>query len=87
MTCEKCGVQLVVGSWPFCRDGHAPATKLFNVIGDECDIWQEHFGVTPEHFTSKGEMARRAKELGLVSMVRHVGEQGGDKSSKTSRWV
>jgi hypothetical protein len=62
---------------------------LFNVIGDEIvgGFVQEHFGVQPETFYSKSEMARRAKELGLVSMVRHVGEQGSDKSSKTSRWT
>lgn len=88
MTCPECGGTLVVGSWPFCKDGHAPATKLFNVIGDEIvgGFVQEHFGVQPETFYSKREMARRAKELGLVSMVRHVGEQGSDKSTKTSRW-
>lgn len=87
MTCEACGGELVVGSWPFCKGGHAPASKLFNVIGDECDVTQENFGVEPEHFTSKREMSRRAKELGLMPMVRHVGENGGDKSSKTVRWV
>lgn len=89
MTCELCGLELVIGSWPFCRDGHAPATQLFNVISDEIPggFVQEHFGPTPETFYSKSEMARRAKELGLTPFVRHVGEQGSDKSSKTSRWV
>lgn len=48
---------------------------------------QENFGVKPETFYSKRDMARRAKELGLVPMVRHIGENGGDKSSKTSRWI
>lgn len=85
--CPNCGAQLVVGSWPFCKGGHAPADRLFNVIGDECDIWQENFSATPEHFDSKREMARRAKELGLIPMVRHVGENHTDKSSKTSRWI
>lgn len=87
MNCPDCGVEMVVGSWPFCKGGHAPATRLFNVISDECDITQEHFGPTPEHFTSKSEMMRRAKELNLMPFVRHVGEQGSDKSSKTSRWI
>lgn len=89
MTCPDCGAELVVGSWPFCRDGHAPAAKLFNVISDEIvgGFVQEHFGVQPETFYSKREMARRAKELGLAPMVRHVGENHTDKSSKTSRWV
>lgn len=87
MTCPGCGAQLVVGSWPFCSGGHAPVERLFNVISDACDITQENFGVTPEHFTSKSEMARRAKELELLPMVRHKGEQGSDKSKHTSRWI
>lgn len=89
MICELCGELLEVGSWPFCRDGHAPAPKLFNVIGDEIvgGFVQENFGATPETFYSKREMARRAKELGLEPMVRHVGEQGSDKSDLTTRWV
>lgn len=48
---------------------------------------QENFGVQPETFYSKREMARRAKELGLEPMVRHVGEQGSDKSQHTTRWI
>lgn len=68
-------------------------TKLMNIpaaVQDDTIIGgfvQENFGVAPETFYSKKDMARRAKELGLMSMVRHVGEQGSDKNSKTSRWV
>ena len=88
MICELCGEELVIGSWPFCRDGHAPSAN-YTVIGDEIvgGFVQEHFGVEPETFYSKREMSRRAKELGLVPFVRHVGEEGTDKSTKTSRWV
>jgi hypothetical protein len=87
--CPECQAELVVGSWPFCRDGHAPAEKLFNVISDEIPggFVQEHFGVKPETFYSKSEMARRAKELGLTPFVRHKGQQGSDKSPHTSRWI
>lgn len=86
--CEACGGELVVGSWPFCKGGHEPS-RNYAVVGDEIvgGFVQEHFGAQPETFYSKSEMARRAKELGLVPFVRHVGENGGDKSSKTSRWV
>lgn len=89
MTCPDCGKEIVIGSWPFCRDGHEPAAKLFNVIGDEIvgGFVQENFGDQPETFYSKSEMRRRAKELGLVNFVRHVGERGSDKSKNTSRWV
>jgi hypothetical protein len=59
------------------------------VIGDEIPggFVQENFGHAPEVFYSKKEMARRAKELGLIPFVRHVGTQGSDKSDKTSRWI
>ena len=59
------------------------------VIGDEIPggFVQEHFGHEPEMFYSKKEMARRAKELGLEPMVRHVGTQDSDKSPHTVRWV
>lgn len=68
-------------------------TKLMNIpaaVQDDTIIGgfvQENFGVAAETFYSKRAMDLRAKELGLTPMVRHVGEQGSDKSSKTSRWV
>lgn len=82
--CPKCGEALVVGSWPFCRGGHAPRTNPINVIGDDIigGFVQENFGHEPEVFYSKKAMARRAKELGLEPRVRHV---DGDKH--VSRWV
>lgn len=85
MTCEKCGGELVVGSWPFCPHGFGHNS----VLGDEIvgGFTQENFGPTPEVFYSKQAMARRAKELGLEPFVRHIGENGTDKSSKTTRWV
>ncbi len=43
---------------------------------------QENFGDKPEVFYSKRDMARRAKELGLEPMVRHV-----DGDQHVSRWV
>lgn len=85
MICDACGGELVIGSWPFCKDGHAPGHA--NVIGDECDIVQEHFGPTPERFRSKEAMMKRAKQLGLEQRVRHVGAPGSDKSPHTSPWT
>jgi hypothetical protein len=85
MTCPHCHEELVVGSWPFCRGGHAPASVT--VIGDEIDVVQEHFGPTPERFRSRQRMKQRMRELGLMPYVRHVGERGSDKSTKTQRWV
>lgn len=35
MTCEQCGAEMVVGSWPFCSgpESHAPAK--FAIVGDD----------------------------------------------------
>lgn len=91
MQCEVCGLPLEIGEFPCIKTirPHARAERLFNVIGDEIPggFVQENFGVQPETFYSKRAMALRAKELGLEPFVRHIGEQGSDKSSKTSRWV
>lgn len=61
------------------------------VIGDECDIHIRH-GLcwpdgTPRHFRSKEEIARAAKEKGLVNVVQHLGRPGGDRSPHTTKWV
>ena len=81
MTCEQCGAALHVGDWPFCP--HGPS-QSFNVIGDDIPggFVQENFGHQPEVFYSKQAMARRAKELGLQPMVRHV-----DGDQHVTRWV
>lgn len=69
--CEKCGVELRIGDFPFCPHGHGAN----NAIGDDIvgGFWQEHFGDKPEYFDSKKAMARRADELGLVPFVRNSG--------------
>lgn len=81
MICTDCGKELIVGDWPWCPHG---TTHHYTNIRDEFvgGFVQEHFGPTPEVFYSKSAMARRAKELGLEPMVRHV---DGDKH--VSRWV
>ena len=81
MTCDQCQRELVVGDWPFCP--HGPS-RSFNVIGDDIPggFVQENFGHQPEVFYSKQAMARRAKELGLQPMVRHV-----DGDQHVTRWV
>lgn len=54
---------------------------------DTIDEWNENVSHEPVHFTSKQEKKRYLKEHGLYEFVRHVGNPGGDKSDKTSRWV
>lgn len=87
MTCELCGGELVIGSWPFCKDGHAPGHA--NVVGDEIPggFVQEHFGHTPEVFYSKHKMAQRADDLGLQPFVQWKSGKESDKSSKVQRWI
>lgn len=95
--CESCGLLFDRFSTIASRNEQAcacgtPLARTYTptaVIGDEIvgGFVQEHFGHTPETFYSKREMARRAKELNLQPMVRHIGENGTDKSSKTTRWI
>lgn len=62
-------------------------TRASNVIGDECDIWQENGFATPQHFRSKLERRRALKEGGYEEGVRHVGVPGTDKSPHTQSWA
>lgn len=84
MTCPKCGWELRVGDWPFCGTGRDHQPGVNSVAGDEIPggFVQENFGHEPEIFYSKQAMAKRAKELGLMPMVRHV-----DGDQHVSRWV
>lgn len=88
-TCERCGKVLQLGEYPFCggRNAHGfPMTGL-KQIGDEIDEWNENVGHEPVHFTSRQERKRYLKEHNLQEFVRHIGEQGSDKSKHTTRWV
>lgn len=70
---------------PVCHGaGKERASRSHTVIEDSIPggFVQEHFGDRAEVFYSKKDMARRAKELGLMPFVRHV---DGDKH--VSRWV
>lgn len=89
MICEACGKLLQVGEWPFCggRNNHGFPLQGLKQIGDEIDEWNENVGHEPVHFTSRSERKRYLKEKGLVEFVRHIGDPGSDKSTKTSRWV
>lgn len=80
MICDRCEQPIAIGDWPFCP--HGPGTAA--VQGDDIPggFVQENFGPQPEVFYSKRAMARRAKELGLEPMVRHV-----DGDRHVTRWV
>ncbi len=75
--CPQCGTAMV-RVW---------VTKPANVIGDECDVWQENGFHTPRHFTSKAERARALSEKGLdPHYSKHVTLPGTDKHPETTDW-
>jgi hypothetical protein len=92
--CDKCGAELRIGSFPFCKGNpadHTPGTSA--AIGDDIPggIEIDH-GIcnadgTPRRFYSKSEMNKAARAAGLIPFVRHVGSKGSDKSPFTSRWI
>lgn len=73
-----------------CRVCHLEAWREWrsfaNVIGDEIDWWDDNIDTKPVHFTSKIERRRMMKEKGVQEYLRHVGEQGSDRSKHTTRW-
>jgi hypothetical protein len=83
MTCEKCGVVIPVGDWPFCPHGAArPA-----VHGDEIDYVDHNLGRHPVRITSKAQRRQLMAERGLVERVEHVPTPGSDKSPHTRSWA
>lgn len=82
--CDKCDGGCLRRAWL----GHAN-----HVIADDIPggIWIDN-GIcnedgTPRKYYSKSEMARVAKERGMVNMVRHTTEKGTDKNPHTTRWI
>ena len=90
--CPKCGKELQIGEWPLCggRNNHGfPIGLGLSIIRDEIPggMTIENMTRTPETFYSKSEWRRRCKELGIENRVRHVPEQGSDKSKFTQRFL
>ena len=86
--CEKCGEALDVGSWPWCKGGHSKGVNV--VLGDDSYIGGKVLrNVAHENITvySRSEEKRVLKQHGVEPFVRHVGEQGSDKSPHTTRWI
>lgn len=73
--CAVCGLPLAVGEFG-CIATVRPHGRLSGTVIDDTIIGgfvQENFGTEPETFYSKKDMARRAKELGLMPFVRNAG--------------
>jgi len=90
MTCEKCGLELEVGMFPFCRGQQSDHIGGSSNRGhDEIPggMWIENLGPVPIRVDSHSERLRIAKSKGLREFVRHVPVPGSDKSPHTERWV
>jgi hypothetical protein len=70
MTCDRCGVVLAIGDYPFCPHGHGsnsveavtwPGGRVFENLGHE-----------PVRCDSPADLRRELAARGLEPMVRHV---------------
>jgi hypothetical protein len=66
--CPECGVEIEVGSWPFCPHGQGS----YNAQGDEIDFWAETAFREPRHFTSQKAYEKALDEAGLRLNPHHV---------------
>jgi hypothetical protein len=89
--CEKCGKILKIGEWPLCggRNNHGFPIQGLTLLDDSIPGGEtiENLAPTPITFYSKSDKRRYLKEHGIREKVRHVGEQGSDKSRHTQRWI
>lgn len=87
MICERCGGELHVGDFPFCKgrpEDHGRGQAV--VIGDEMDHWQVNGTKTPIHFRSKSERKAWLKATRQEEFVRHVENPATGKSAHTTDW-
>ena len=98
--CNSCGWQRedcyeTSAHYEPCPTCGEPTERLWTsrpaaVHGD--DYWvggrvYENLGHEPVVIHSRSELKREMDKRGLREYVRHVGEPGGDRSTKTSRWI
>lgn len=87
--CDRCGIELCIGDFPFCPHGKGNS----NIIVDDIPGGYEvRHGLcnpdgTPRKYYSKSEMAKEAKRRNLVNWVEHTPPVGTDKSKLTQRWI
>jgi len=66
MTCDQCGEELTIGSWPFCKGGHG---KPYGGIQPDswggAGMWHEHLGPDPVWTTGRQDLKRKAEAAGL----------------------
>lgn len=73
MTCEKCGAELRIGSFPFCKGGHGPWNV--SVIDDQLEggaRWCETMGHDPVWLDgTKSQWKREMDKRNLENVSRH----------------
>ena len=80
---------------PLCPECGAPTERVWtshaaSIHGDDKFIGGltlENLSHEPVTVYSRSELKREMDKRGLQPMVRHVGEQGSDRSKHTQRWV
>lgn len=77
-TCEKCGVIITPGMWPFCPH---PVAESAMIIGDEIPggMVVENYGPHPIRFDSYSAMARYREAHGLQLLEKFCPAPGTDK--------
>ena len=85
MTCEKCGAVLEIGSYPFCKGGHARGTTRVN--GDECDYVDHNLAEQPIRIRSWSERRRLMKERGLEDAPYIEPPPTFEGKAATSNWA
>lgn len=73
--CSECGQLIHPGDWPWCPHGVSHVAVVpDDLIGG---FVQEHFGHTPEYFTSRKAMLERADALNLRIKTPGDSHKGG----------
>lgn len=84
--CPTCGKPVSPGDWPWCPHGR---DYRYSCIPDDYgrDIVCETMAHEPVTYRTRSERRRLMREHGVIETVRHVGQQGSDKSPHTTRWI
>lgn len=72
-TCDKCGAELYVGSWPFCKGGHQP-TGSFNRDSVSIVVYQDASGHTIYPGRSDAPIPKRYAKLGYEKVEMNLHE-------------
>jgi hypothetical protein len=86
LTCDRCGVEIQIGDFPFCPHGAMRAGRGADVTWPGGRTF-ENLGDRPVTFYSPTEQARYLKAHGIESVVRHAPVPGSDKSPHTTSWA